>query len=86
MWGAILTRREESFKRWIDQKLQEQIKQVLIKRDEKILKVQNKAINKINKLNIEYKYEKATKSMIHDWDKSQASSMLWALRYIWILG
>ena len=85
MWGAILTRREEAFKRWIDSKLQEQIKQVLNKRDEKILKIQNRAINKINKLNIEYKYEKATKSMIHDWEKSQASSMLWALRYIWIL-
>jgi hypothetical protein len=38
----------------------------LAKRDAKILKIQNKAINKINKLNIEYKYEKATKSMIHD--------------------
>jgi hypothetical protein len=23
--------------------------------------------------------------MIHDWEKSQAMSMLWALRYIWIL-
>jgi len=85
MWRAILTRREEAFKRWIDLKLQEQIKQVLNKRDEKILKVQNKAINKINKLNIEYKYEKATKSMIHDWDKSQAMSMIGALKYIWIL-
>ena len=85
MWGAILTRREEAFKRWIDLKLQEQIKAVLNKRDEKILRVQNKAINKINKLNIEYKYEKATHSMIHDWEKSQVSSMLWALRYIWIL-
>jgi len=85
MWGAILTRREESFKKWIDLKLQEQIKAVLNKRDDKILEVQNKAINKINKLNIEYKYEKATKSMIHDWEKSQVRSMLWALRYIWIL-
>jgi len=85
MWWAILTRREEAFKRWIDLKLQEQIKQVLNKRDKKILNIQNKSINKINKLNIEYKYEKATKSMIHDWDKSQAMSMLGALRYIWLL-
>ncbi len=85
MWGAILKRREEAFKRWIDLKLQEQIKQVLNKRDEKILKVQNKSINKINKLNIEYRYEKATKSMIHDWEKSQANSMIWALKYLWIL-
>ena len=85
MWWAILTRRQEAFKRWIDLKLQEQIKDVLQKRDVKILKIQNKAINKINKLNIEYKYEKATKSMIHDWEKSQAMSMLGALRYVWIL-
>jgi len=85
MWGAILTRREDQFKRELDTKLQEQIRTVENKRDEKILKVQNKAINKINKLNIEYKYETATHSMIHDWEKSQVSSMLWALRYIWIL-
>lgn len=85
MWRTILKRREEAFKRWIDLKLQEQIKQVLNKRDEKILKVQNKSINKINKLNIEYRYEKATKSMIHDWEKSQANSMIWALKYLWIL-
>jgi len=85
MWWAILTRRQEAFKRWIDLKLQEQIKDVLQKRDVKILKIQNKAINKINKLNIEYKYEKATKSMIHDWEKSQAMSMLGALRYVGIL-
>ena len=85
MWGAILTRREEAFKRWIDLKLQEQIKIVLNKRDDKKLNIQNKIIRKINKLNIEYKYEKATKSMIHDWEKSQVSSMLWALRYVWIL-
>jgi len=85
MWWAILTRRQEALKRWINFKHQEELKKILQKRDEKKLKIQNKAINKINKLNIEYKYEKATKSMIHDWDKSQAMSMLWALRYIWIL-
>ena len=85
MWWVILKRREKAFKRWIDLKLQEQIKKVLDKRDKKILNIQNESIKKINKLNIEYKYEKATKSMIHDWDKSQAMSMLQALRYIWLL-
>ena len=85
MWWAILTRRAEAFKRWIDLKLQQNIKKALEKKDAKRLKIQNKAIRKINKLNIEYKYEKATKSMIHDWEKSQAMSMIWALKYIWIL-
>ena len=86
MWWAILTRREEQFKQKLDSKLQAQIKQVQTKKENSILEVQNTAIRKINKLNIEYKYEKATKSMIHDWAKSQSMSMLWALRYIWILG
>ena len=85
MWGAILTRREEQFKNELDARLQEQIRTVESKRDAKILKIQNKSINKINKLNIEYKYEKATQSMIHDWEKSQANSMIGALKYLGIL-
>ena len=85
MWGAILTRREEAMKAKFDQILEDKIIRASLNKDEKILNIQNKSINKINKLNIEYKYEKATKSMIHDWDKSQAMSMLGALRYIWLL-
>ena len=85
MWGAILTRREEAMKAKFDQILENKIIRASLNKDEKILNIQNKSINKINKLNIEYKYEKATKSMIHDWDKSQAMSMLGALRYIWLL-
>lgn len=85
MWWAILTRREEQFKKELEAKLQEQIKQVQMIKEEWILNAQNSSIKKINKLNIEYKYEKATKSMIHDWSKSQAMSMLGALRYVWIL-
>jgi len=37
-----------------------------VQKDQEILDAQNASIRKINKLNIEYKYEKATKSMIHD--------------------
>jgi hypothetical protein len=85
MWGAILTRREEQFKQKLDFQLQEQIKIAKNEQNEQILKAQNSSINSINKINIEYKYQKATKSMIHDWEKSQLFSMLWALRYIGVL-
>ena len=85
MWWAILTRREEQFKKELEAKLQAQIKEVQIRKEEQVLEAQNTSIKKINKLNIEYKYDKATKSMIHDWSKSQAMSMLGALRYVWIL-
>jgi hypothetical protein len=85
MWGAILTRREEQFKRELEFKLKSQIKTATKNRDEKVLKTQNKYIRKISKLNIEYKYDKATKSMIHDWEKSQANSMIGALKYLWLL-
>jgi len=85
MWWAILTRRELQFKKELETKLQAQIKQAQIQKGQEKLDAQNASIRKINKLNIEYKYEKATKSMIHDWGKSQVMSMLWALRYVWIL-
>jgi hypothetical protein len=85
MWWAILTRREEAFKAKLDTILEEKIIRASLQKDEKKLNIQNKIIRKINKVNIEYKYEKATKSMIHDWEKSQVNSMLWALRYIWLL-
>jgi len=86
MWWEILTRRELQFKQELDTRLQAQIKQMQVQKDQEILDAQNASIRKINKLNIEYKYEKATKSMIHDWAGSQVMSMLWALRYVWILG
>lgn len=85
MWSTRLTRRQQAFKKSIDLKLQQELKLAFDRKDQKVLEVQNKAINKINKLNIEYKYQKATQSMIHDWDKAQASSMIWALKYLWIL-
>jgi len=49
-----------------DQILEDKIIRASLNKKEKTLNIQNKSINKINKLNIEYKYEKATKSMIHD--------------------
>ena len=85
MWRSTLTKKEEAMKAKFDQILEDKIIRASLNKDEKILNIQNKSINKINKLNIEYKYEKATKSMIHDWGKSQAMSMLGALRYIWLL-
>lgn len=85
MWKTILTKKELEFKTKLDSKLKNKINKSTLKRDEKKLNIQNKAIKKINKLSIEYKYQKATKSMIHDWEKSQASSMIWALKFLWIL-
>ncbi|MDQ7009404.1 MAG: hypothetical protein Q9M94_03885, partial [Candidatus Gracilibacteria bacterium] len=66
-------------------KLEAKLLKALEHKDSKKFEIHNKAINKINKINIEYKYEKATKSMIHDGEKSQVSSMLGALRYIGLL-
>ena len=85
MWWAILTRREQEFKKELEAKLQADLNNLQIKKEQEKLDIQNELIRNTNKLNIEYKYEKATKSMIHDWEKSQAMSMLWALRYVWIL-
>ena len=85
MWWALLTRKENFLQNKLQAQLQVELKQAEETRDSKILKIQNKTIRKIQRLNIEYKYSNATKSMIHDWDKSQASSMLNALRYIGIL-
>lgn len=85
MWGALLTRKENFLQNKLQAQLQQDLKQAEQRRDSNILKIQNKAIRKIQKLNIEYKYSNATKSMIHDWEKSQASSMIAALRYIWVL-
>jgi len=85
MWGALLTRNQKLLEQKLKQQLEQDLNQAKVERDNKILKVQNKAIRKIQKLNIEYKYSTATKSMIHDWEKSQAWSMLAALRYIWVL-
>ena len=85
MWWALLTRNENFLQNKLQKQLENELKNAEQKRDKKILKIQNKTIRKVQKLNIEYKYSQATKSMIHDWDKSQASSMLAALRYVWIL-
>ena len=85
MWWAILTRREELIKKEFEIKLQAKLLKSLENKDRKKFEIHNKAIKKINKLNIEYKYEKATKSMIHDWEKSQAMSMLGALKYLGVL-
>jgi len=85
MWGALLTRNENFLQNKLQNQLKQELKSAEEKRDAKILKIQNKTIRKVQKLNIEYKYSQATKNMIHDWDKSQASSMLAALKYVWIL-
>ena len=85
MWWAILTRREEAFKKALKKKLKADLAALENKKQQEKTDIYNTAIKKLNKLSIEYKYEKATKSMIHDWEKSQANSMLAALRYIWIL-
>ncbi len=85
MWWALLTRNENFLQNKLQKQLKNELKIAEEKRDAKILKIQNKTIRKVQKLNIEYKYSQATKNMIHDWDKSQASSMLAALKYVWIL-
>ena len=86
MWGALLTRNENFLQNKLQNQLKNEIKGAEQRRDAKILKIQNKTIRKVQKLNIEYKYTQATKNMIHDWETSQASSMLAALRYVWVLG
>jgi hypothetical protein len=61
-----INKKREQFKKELEAKLKKQLNLAKSRKNKKVLKIQNKAINKINKLNIEYKYEKATKSMIHD--------------------
>ena len=85
MWGALLTRKEEQLKKLLEKKLTQSMDNAMTERDSKILEIQNSTIRKIQKLNIEYKYNKATDNMLRDWWEIQAKSMLWALRLVWLL-
>jgi len=80
-----LTQEEQNYKKNLEKKLNKKINIIQNNINKEKLDIQNTAIKKINKLSIEYKYQKATQSMIHDWEKAQATSMLWALRFLGIL-
>ncbi len=85
MWWALLTRKEEQLKKQLLVKLEQDIQKIKQKKQTQALAIYNKSIRRIQKLNIEYKYSQATQNMIHDWEKSQALSMLGALRYVGLL-